>query len=127
MTKHAPGKLLEGLILIICRDPSYGYKIVKEIESMSGGFWNISYGTVYPLIDKMVDKNLLEKADLEGKDSRRNYFKTTEKGISKLEDEELKEKGIEKFRELIIGYLNIYQSITDRNIEEIFMEVEDAS
>ena len=79
-------ELLKGstdslLLSLINRQPTYGYKIIKEIEKRSNGYFQFKEGTLYPALHR------LEKAGLiQGRWQRlpsgqeRRYYYITPKG-----------------------------------------------
>jgi DNA-binding PadR family transcriptional regulator len=54
MRKSGPPKgLIAYLVLELLEEkPRYGYEILKEIREISGGHWEPSYGSVYPILYK---------------------------------------------------------------------------
>ena len=116
MGKKIPGGIMRYLVLESCMDgPSYGYEVVSRIEDVTGGHWSPSYGTVYPLIQRLTNDGFLKELseeDAEKKgldDGDRKYFELTDKGREKLEEVSQKEDEYrEKFESLIRGYLRIY-------------------
>ena len=83
-------ELLKGsteslLLSLINRQPTYGYKIIKELEKRSKGYFQFKEGTLYPALHR------LEKAGLiQGKWQRlpsgqeRRYYYMTPKGQKAL-------------------------------------------
>ena len=52
--------VLELVILsIICREASYGYKILKILNSTKQGFFDIKEGTLYPILYRLEDEGLI--------------------------------------------------------------------
>ena len=77
--------ILEGCILrIISRRETYGYEICQRLRS--GGFGEISEGTIYPLLLRL-EKNGAIAAVYQRSPSgpRRKYFTITEAGRAELE------------------------------------------
>lgn len=110
MSRHLPDQILSYLVLYCCHEgPNYGYGLVADIEDISGGNWSPSYGTVYPLIQRMVDDGLLEPRPDHGKDDRK-YYGLTDDGRDRLaEIDSCREEEQEAFADLIQGYLNIFE------------------
>src|SRR5467141_1174536 len=48
---------------ILRRSPKNGAEIMDEIENMSQGWWRPSPGSVYPMLEEMVQDGLIEKRD----------------------------------------------------------------
>lgn len=126
MGKKIPGKVLKFLVLEACaKGPTYGYEIVSRIEDITEGYWSPSYGTIYPLIQRLEEDNLVislsdEEAEEEGLETGdRKYFTITEKGQEKLEEASKEKK--EKFEDLIKGYLKVYEHVHGQSDLEEFM------
>jgi DNA-binding PadR family transcriptional regulator len=48
---------------ILRRSPKNGAEIMDEIENMSQGWWRPSPGSVYPMLEEMVQDGLIKKRD----------------------------------------------------------------
>ena len=82
---------LLGMLLlnVIARSgkPLYGYRIIKEIEKLSMGDFHLPEGTVYPLLNSLESKGLLESRWGKGKEGpRRKYYTITGAGSVSLEE-----------------------------------------
>jgi DNA-binding PadR family transcriptional regulator len=126
MGKKIPGEVLKYLVLEACDEgATYGYEIVSRIEEITDGNWSPSYGTIYPLIQRMEEKDLVkslsdEEAEKEGLETGdRKYFAITEEGRRRLEESGEKR---EKFEELILGYLKVYEHVHSQSNLENFVE-----
>jgi len=80
---------LLGMLLlnVIARSkvPIYGYRIIKEVESLSNGDFVLPEGTVYPILNSMETRGLLESKWGEGSEGpRRKYYTITTLGRSSL-------------------------------------------
>jgi PadR family transcriptional regulator PadR len=64
---------------------AYGYRLIKEIESRSNGFFRFKEGTVYPALRKLENDGLLrgEWKKLPSGQERR-YYQITPKGRTSL-------------------------------------------
>lgn len=87
-----PLKPLEfSILLVLSREPSYGYEIVHRIEDRPAGGIHLAPGNLYHVLDRMVDDALIEEADAsarpEGADGRRRYYAVTPFGrrVAELE------------------------------------------
>ncbi|WEL23139.1 PadR family transcriptional regulator [Candidatus Nanohalovita haloferacivicina] len=116
MGKKLPSDILRYTVLKIFEEgPSYGYEVVSSIEEVTDGYWSPSYGTIYPLIQRLEDQGLLKSlSEKEAKDQGldngdRNYFELTEKGKEEVTPDQETEAR-ENFEELILGYLKIYEN-----------------
>ncbi len=65
--------------------PRYGYEILKEITDISGGHWEPSYGSVYPILYKFEEKGWAERIEREDEPDRK-YFELTDAGREELEE-----------------------------------------
>jgi len=79
IVQHITKNLLDIQILhIINKQPTWGYKIKKQIEATSG--LKIRHGALYPLLKKLEEKGLItSQKQQQGKRTRKIYT-TTEKG-----------------------------------------------
>jgi len=116
MGKKVPGKVLEYLVLEACEEgPTYGYEIVSRIENITEGNWSPSYGTIYPLIQRLEEDGLIkslndEEAEKEGLETGdRNYYTITGEGLEKFE--EVSEEKKDDFEDLVAGYLKVYEHV----------------
>ena len=66
-------------------EPSYGYGIIKNLESSSKGKLKFPEGTIYPILSSLSNKKLLESywGDPQG-GPRRKYYKLTADGKEAL-------------------------------------------
>ncbi len=78
----------DSLLLFLVQDlgRTYGYQLIKEIESRSEGFFRFKEGTVYPMLRKLENEGLLhgEWQEMQGGQVRR-YYRITGKGQEVLE------------------------------------------
>lgn len=116
MGKKLPSDILRYMVLKSFEEgPSYGYEVVSCIEKVTDGYWSPSYGTIYPLIQRLENEGLLKALDSEEAEEKglengdRKYFELTEEGKEEIPDVG-KEKVRENFEELILGYLKIYEN-----------------
>ena len=79
IVQHITKNLLDIQILnIINKQPTWGYKIKKQIEATSG--LKIRHGALYPLLRKLEEKGLItSQKQQQGKRTRKIYT-TTQKG-----------------------------------------------
>ena len=120
MRKSGPPKgLISYIVLELLQEkPRYGYEILKEIGDISGGHWEPSYGSVYPILYKFEDNGWAQRIEREDEPDRK-YFELTESG-----EEELAEKRVEtgakarEFADVILGFYHVYVSFaTDERFE----------
>ena len=120
MRKAGPPKgLLSYLVLeLLDEQPRYGYEILKEICTFSGGHWEPSYGTVYPILYKFEEKgwaNRIEQAE----DSERKYFELTDLGRERLEEKRSSgEIDAKDFADVILGFHHVFVAMgTDDRLD----------
>jgi len=83
-------ELLKGntdslLLSLINRQPTYGYKIIKELEKGSKGYFQFKEGTLYPALHRLERAGLLEgKWQKLPSGQERRYYYITAKGQKSL-------------------------------------------
>ncbi|MEZ3116626.1 PadR family transcriptional regulator [Halobaculum sp. MBLA0147] len=120
MRKSGPPRgLISYLMLELLEErPRYGYEILKEIEEISGGHWEPSYGSVYPILYKFEDEGWAERIEREDEPDRK-YFALTDAGHDHLA-EKRRESGdqAEEFADVILGFYHVYVAFaTDERFE----------
>lgn len=113
MRKSGPPKgVISYLVLeLLDERPRYGYEILKEITEISGGHWEPSYGSVYPILYKFEEEGWAERIEREDEPDRK-YFELTEDGRKKLKRkrEEISTNGRE-FADVILGFYHVYVAL----------------
>ena len=85
-------ELLKGnadtlLLALIAERPMYGYRIVKELEQRSKGYFKFKEGTLYPALHRLERAGLiLGKWERLPSGRERRYYHITEKGQEALEE-----------------------------------------
>ena len=72
---------IEILVLSIIKNNNgtTGYDIIQKIKEKFGGMWHASAGTIYPLLSRLADKNLVKiQETLENNRLKKIYFITNE-------------------------------------------------
>ncbi|MFB6186516.1 MAG: PadR family transcriptional regulator [Halobacteriaceae archaeon] len=113
MRKSGPPKGLVSYLVLELLDekPRYGYEILKEIKDISGGHWEPSYGSVYPILYKFEEKEWAERLEREDEPDRK-YFEITDEGQEKLRDKRDKvSQNARDFGEIILGFYHVYAAI----------------
>ena len=80
--------VLEILILklINCQD-MYGYELIQIMEEKSGGYFKLKEGSLYPILYRLEDEELIESywnKDNAKRTVPRKYYKITKKGSAVL-------------------------------------------
>ena len=87
-------ELLKGstetlLLSMLAREPMYGYRIVKEMERQSDGYFQFKEGTLYPALHR-IEKGGLVRGQWRDTSSAsgvpRRYYHITPKGQRVLEE-----------------------------------------
>ena len=81
--------VLELLVLqTICRGPTYGYELIAQLGSRSGGLFTLREGTLYPVLHSLERDGLVEAYQQEAPTGRmRKYYHLTRKGGAALRSE----------------------------------------
>lgn len=67
---------------------SYGYEIIKKVKEVSGGKILYSDGTLYPVLRKLEDRELIQSEwKIAENEKRRRYYTITKKGMTQLKEE----------------------------------------
>jgi DNA-binding PadR family transcriptional regulator len=61
--KHRHRGLRTWVLYILEKGPKNGAEIMDSMESMSQGWWRPSPGSVYPMLESMVEEKLIKKLD----------------------------------------------------------------
>lgn len=81
---HGRGGMIRLYILhSLGKEPKTGYDLIKEISDKTGGTWVPSKGTLYPMLKKMEDEELIRISST-GPRSK-NYYEITDEGNALLE------------------------------------------
>jgi DNA-binding PadR family transcriptional regulator len=120
MRKSGPPRgLIAYLALeLLAEKPRYGYEILKEIRSISGGHWEPSYGSVYPILYKFEEEGWAQRVDREDEPDRK-YFALTDAGREELASRRSAtgEKATE-FADVVLGFYHVYVAFaTDDRFE----------
>jgi len=79
IVQHITKNLLDIQILtLINKEPVWGYKIKKQIETFSG--LKIRHGALYPLLKKLEDKGLIKSQKQQQGKRTRKIYTITERG-----------------------------------------------
>jgi PadR family transcriptional regulator PadR len=78
---------LEMIIMaLLAEEPMYGFQFITEMETRSGGGFEMKEGTLYPVLYRMEENGLVEsKWEAEGRGVPRKYYHITTSGKKELE------------------------------------------
>jgi len=75
---------IQVAILHLLRGESmHGYQIMKELEERSGGLYKASAGSVYPALQELLDKGLI---DLSEGESEKKIYSINENGKQRMSE-----------------------------------------
>ena len=114
-----PKGLIAYLVLeLLDERPRNGYEILKEIKEISGGHWEPSYGSVYPILYKFEEKGWARRVEREDEPDRK-YFELTDAGRENLTEKRVESGGkAHEFADIILGFYHVYVSFaTDDRFE----------
>lgn len=83
LTKELVAASATPLVLsILSKDESYGYAILAEVKSLSGGELTWTDGMLYPILHRLEDQKLIKSLWREAEDTgrKRKYYRITEAG-----------------------------------------------
>ena len=79
------GSIASLLLCLIAQQPMYGYRIIKELEKRSQGYFKFKEGTLYPALHRLEKAGLIRGEWRALPSSRqRRYYHITEKGLRSL-------------------------------------------
>jgi DNA-binding PadR family transcriptional regulator len=76
------------VLLALSQGPRHGYGLMKEVEQHSNGSVRLEIGSLYRLLARLLDNDLIEEA---AEDERRRYYRISRTGwrVLKAEAERL--------------------------------------
>ncbi|MGM0398949.1 MAG: PadR family transcriptional regulator [Halobacteriota archaeon] len=118
-TSGPPKGLVSYLVLeLLAERPRYGYEILQEMTEISGGHWEPSYGSVYPILHTFDEEGWAERVEREDEPERK-YFALTEAGRSHLAEKREAVGGTAReFADVVLGFYHVYGAIaTDERFD----------
>ncbi|MDH3205611.1 MAG: PadR family transcriptional regulator [Gemmatimonadota bacterium] len=61
------GEVRLALLSLLQDEPGHGYELMKRLEERSGGMYRASAGTIYPVLQQLVDEDLVRIEEEGGK------------------------------------------------------------
>ncbi|MYL67307.1 PadR family transcriptional regulator [Halorubrum distributum] len=120
MRKSGPPKgLISYLVLeLLDERPRYGYELLGEITEISGGHWEPSYGSVYPILYKFEEEGVAERVERDDEPDRK-YFALTDAGREELAEKRREIGGEARdFGDVVLGFYHLYAALaTDDRFE----------
>jgi len=70
------------LLALLVKGEKYGLEITKELRELSGGFFDLKEGTLYPALRRLEQRGFVESHWVEREHGvPRKYYKLTERGL----------------------------------------------
>ena len=93
----------EMLVLSILNNGTmYGYQLIQELEAQSTGLFSIKEGTLYPLLYRLIDNDMVSfEKKLVGKRRTRVYYNITEDGKEYLQ------QILKSYQDMVQGVANV--------------------
>ena len=82
------------VLLSLAEQPRHGYSILKDVEAMSGGRTQLSTGTLYGALQRLLDNGWIERVEEDSTPRDRRTYSLTARGRRNLQME------IERMRHL---------------------------
>ena len=91
--------MLELAILGLLKERSmHGYQLSKQLSDTLGGFWRVSYGSLYPTLRRLEKEGAVERVLSDEVGRRKNVYRITPKGEAMFQ-ELLQETGHESWED----------------------------
>lgn len=117
---------LRNLVLRILLDgPLHGYEIMKRIEEVTNERWKPAAGTLYPLLEQLVEEGLIEVAEIEVNNvrgGRRIAYQLTDKGLEEA-TRIIKEAAKAKFDFTIFYIVRGARALRNYGLEDEYREI----
>ena len=85
--KTLDGNVETMLLALLERGPSYGYRIVRDLNDTGGGLLKMGEGTVYPILHRLEERELIGATWRDMPNGRRRkYYRLTPRGRRALGD-----------------------------------------
>lgn len=84
------GEVRLALLSLLADGPAHGYELMKRLEERSGGMYQASAGTVYPVLQQLEDEGLIRSQEEDGKkvyhltDAGRDELKLNQEAVDRI-------------------------------------------
>jgi DNA-binding PadR family transcriptional regulator len=85
--KRRRGFVQLAILHLLKEDSMHGYQVMKSLEERSAGLYNASAGTVYPALQELLDKNMVDLY----LESDKKVYSINENGRKRLEQYDMNE------------------------------------
>ena len=100
------GDVRAAVLVLLAEQPMHGYQIIQEIAERSGGVWQPSPGSIYPVLQQLEDEGLILIEQTEG----RKVANLTEAGRAYVEENRA------EFEE-------VWKALSNNNVDESMQEM----
>jgi DNA-binding PadR family transcriptional regulator len=100
------GDVRAAVLVLLAEQPMHGYQIIQEIAERSGGVWQPSPGSIYPVLQQLEDEGLVLIEQTEG----RKVANLTEAGRAYVEENQT------EFEE-------VWKALSNNNVDESMQEM----
>ena len=97
------GYIRIGILILLNKEPSHGYEIMKEFKNRTKGFWSPTPGGVYPILRDLEQLRYIKGQWQTQKNRRLKVYKITNSG------ETILKKAIEKQAEISNNINSLFQ------------------
>ncbi len=70
------GMIEPAILELLLEKPMHGYEVISQLEEKSNGMWRPSAGSIYPTLQLLEEKELVESSEKDGK----KVYTLTDKG-----------------------------------------------
>jgi len=103
------------LLSILSYGENYGYRIIKEVERLSGGQIQWTDAMLYPVLHRMEKDDLIQSKWVKRDNGRkRKYYSITQVGMKVLKKEQEQWQNVDQLMRLLWGSTN-----DSKTLEEI--------
>lgn len=84
------GILAVIVLKLISEQDMYGYDIIQQLDTLSGGYYKLKEGTLYPVLYRLEDNGWIESYRVMREEERkvpRKYYKITSEGTNALKEQ----------------------------------------
>lgn len=114
--------LTHYVMLSLRQKPKSGYELIKEIHDKTDGNMNVSKGTLYPLLERLENDNLIQVKET-GPRGKKTY-ELTEEGRKNLSEIHRKKEG---FKEHSKNMRRIFVDFIGTDIEKKLKDIEETA
>jgi DNA-binding PadR family transcriptional regulator len=104
------GDVRAAVLVLLAEQPMHGYQLIQEIAERSGGVWQPSPGSIYPVLQQLEDEGLILIEQTEG----RKVANLTEAGRAYVEENRA------EFEE-------VWKALSNNNVDQSMQEMRNLS